>query len=210
MSLFGTVLADLIFFMVREQTCSCSYKMDKSLWQTSSTWSRTFITHANSDSIVMRETQHIKCRLGLFQDSDFAGDLEDSKINIRWTLMHFRKSNICANKLDVEETDITFTQLNRRWGYFSGCWFPHGRNYRAWPLGLRDWSISFLTKPNWQTQGSSAPGNPVAKHHTPHEKPQIQPSTTIWISMTLIRFLPTWDLLIECYAVCLWGQWSCD
>ena len=27
----------------------------------------------------MWKTQHIKCRLGLFQDSDFAGDLEDSK-----------------------------------------------------------------------------------------------------------------------------------
>ena len=30
-------------------------------------------------NIVVRLTQHNKCRLGLFQDSDFAGDLEDSK-----------------------------------------------------------------------------------------------------------------------------------
>ena len=33
---------------------------------------------------------------GLFQDSDFAGDLEDSK-----STMCFRKSYICSNKLDV-------------------------------------------------------------------------------------------------------------
>ena len=45
------------------------------------------------------------------------------KINIRWTLMHFRKSNICANKLYVQETDISLTQLNRSWGSFSGCRF---------------------------------------------------------------------------------------
>ena len=33
-----------------------------------------------------------QCRLGLFQDSDFAGDLEDSKTDIRWTVMHFREA----------------------------------------------------------------------------------------------------------------------
>ena len=35
-----------------------------------------------------------QCRLGLFQDSDFTGDLEDSKIYTRWTLMHFRSQTI--------------------------------------------------------------------------------------------------------------------
>ena len=38
-----------------------------------------------------------QCRLGLFQDSEFAGDLEDSKSNV----MCFRQSHICSNKLDV-------------------------------------------------------------------------------------------------------------
>ena len=33
-----------------------------------------------------------QCRLGLFQDSDFAGDLEDSKSTIRWNIVHFRKA----------------------------------------------------------------------------------------------------------------------
>ena len=41
-----------------------------------------------------------QCRLGLFQDSDFAGDLEDSKSTSGGTL-HFWKSYICSNKLDV-------------------------------------------------------------------------------------------------------------
>ena len=53
-----------------------------------------------------------QCRLGLFQDSDFAGDLEDSKSTSGGT-MCFRQSHICSNKLDVQETDVSFSQLNR-------------------------------------------------------------------------------------------------
>ena len=100
------------------------------------------------------------------------------KINIRWTLAHFRKSNIWANKLDVQETDISLTQLNRSWTYFSGCRFTHGRNSSAWSLGLSDWNISFLTKPNQQIQRSGVTGKPVAWH--------LQPSTTILIWVMLI------------------------
>ena len=42
-----------------------------------------------------------QCRLGLFQDSDFAGDLEDSKSTSGGTLCIFWKSYICSDKLDV-------------------------------------------------------------------------------------------------------------
>ena len=42
-----------------------------------------------------------QCRVGLFQDSDFVGDLEDSKSYIKWNIVHFWKSYICSNKLDV-------------------------------------------------------------------------------------------------------------
>ena len=42
-----------------------------------------------------------QCRLGLFQGSDFAGDLEDSKSTSGGTFMCIWKSYICSNKLDV-------------------------------------------------------------------------------------------------------------
>ena len=38
-----------------------------------------FIILVNTNNIVMWEILPKQCRLGLFQDSDFAGDLEDSK-----------------------------------------------------------------------------------------------------------------------------------
>ena len=40
---------------------------------------RTFITRVITDNIAMWVITAQHCRLGLFQDSDFAGDLEDSK-----------------------------------------------------------------------------------------------------------------------------------
>ena len=42
-----------------------------------------------------------QCRLGLFQDSDFAGDLWHSKIHFWRDIMCFWKSHNCTNKLDV-------------------------------------------------------------------------------------------------------------
>ena len=53
-----------------------------------------------------------QCRLGLFQDSDFAGDLEDSKSTSGGTLCIFG-SHICSDKLDVQETNYHFAQFNK-------------------------------------------------------------------------------------------------
>ena len=41
--------------------------------------SLTLIAQVNTGNVVMWENTAQHCRLGLFQDSDFAGDLEDSK-----------------------------------------------------------------------------------------------------------------------------------
>ena len=50
-----------------------------------------------------------QCILGLFQDSDFAGDLRRLKINIGRNLVHVWKSHVRANKLDVQERDFSFS-----------------------------------------------------------------------------------------------------
>ena len=42
-----------------------------------------------------------QCRLGLFQDSDFAGDLEDSKSTSGGTLCIIGKPYFCSKQLDV-------------------------------------------------------------------------------------------------------------
>ena len=52
-----------------------------------------------------------QCRLVLCQDSDFAGDLEDSKSTSERILCIFAESYICTNKWDVQETNLSFTQF---------------------------------------------------------------------------------------------------
>ena len=52
-------------------------------------WYLTSITHMNINSIVMWGKTAKQCRLGLLQDSDFAGDLEDSKSTSGGTLCIF-------------------------------------------------------------------------------------------------------------------------
>ena len=47
-------------------------------------------------------------RLGLFQDSDFAGDLEDPK-STSGVFCAFWQSHIRSHKLDVQETNVSFT-----------------------------------------------------------------------------------------------------
>ena len=54
-----------------------------------------------------------QCRLGLFQDSDFCGRSGRFKIHFWRNIMYFWKPHICSNKLDVQETNISFSQFNR-------------------------------------------------------------------------------------------------
>ena len=76
--------------------------------------------HVITNNSVMWETLQ-KIRLGLFQDSDFAGDLEDSK-----STPGGRKIYVCSNQLDVQETNFSFAQFNRIRDHFQG-WtvYPH-------------------------------------------------------------------------------------
>ena len=48
----------------------------------------------------------------LFQDSDFAGDPEDSKSSSVGTSCVFGSHTVCSKKLDVEETNFSFSQFN--------------------------------------------------------------------------------------------------
>ena len=92
-----------------------------------------------------------QCKFGLFQDSDFAGDLEDSTSTSGGVLCIFG-SHVCANKLDVQETDFSFTQFYRSRNHFSRCRFDVWTVFTAHSLGIGGWSILFRTEQNRWTQ----------------------------------------------------------
>ena len=61
-----------------------------------------------------------QCRLGLFQDSDFAGDLEDSKSTSWGTLCVFGSHTFVPISWMCQETNCRFAQLNRIWNHLFG------------------------------------------------------------------------------------------
>ena len=73
------------------------------------------------NSIVYVGNSAKKCRLDPFQDSDFAGELEDSKSTSGGTIVRFWKSYICSNKLECARNKLPFSQqFNRIWDYLFG------------------------------------------------------------------------------------------
>ena len=95
--------------------------------------------------------------------------------------------------------------------------FTHGRNSRAWSLGLSDWSISFVTKPNKQIQRDGA-GKPATQqtikntHQFPNKDSKF--STMILCYPMSILFLQKWILLnlVRCCTLLKimkrWSRWS--
>ena len=67
------------------------------------------------------------CRLVLFQDSVFAGDLQDSNQQQAF-FVHLWKSNICTHQLDLQEADVSISQLKRITDHIVVCLFAYGSN----------------------------------------------------------------------------------
>ena len=63
--------------------------------------------------------------------------------------MHFQKSYICSNELDVQETNCCFSQLNRIRNHLFGRWIEIGRDSGLWDLivCVLGNTIQFLERP---------------------------------------------------------------
>ena len=57
------------------------------------------------------------------------------KIHFWRNIVRFRKSYICSNKLDVPETNISFSQFNRIWNHLVGHWTEIGWFARSGTVG---------------------------------------------------------------------------
>ena len=76
-----------------------------------------------------------QCRLGLFQDSDFAGDLEDSKSRPGGTLCVFGSHTFFPTSWMCKKQNFSFTQFNRIRNHFFGCRIEVGWYSRPWSMG---------------------------------------------------------------------------
>ena len=67
-----------------------------------------------------------QCRLGLFQDSDFAGDLEDSTSTSGGTLCIFGSHTFVPISWMCKKQTSVFAQFNRIRNHFLGCRIEDG------------------------------------------------------------------------------------
>ena len=108
-----------------------------------------------------------QCRLGLFQDSDFARDLEDSKSTSGGTLCIFGShtfvpmSSMCKKQTSVShsstESEISLWKLDWGWTVLPA-------------LDLWDLIVSVLGNVSRVSDGSGKPESDVHKHHKSHNK----------------------------------------
>ena len=146
--------------------------MDRSVRQTFSS----FISYIHHTSgyrqycPVGNTAQH--CRLGLFQDPDFAGDLEDSNFNLGRKLMYLWKSNIRPHLLDVQETNVSISQFYSIRNNFVGCWFKDVRATSGLRidglLALYLWDV--VLKVLRSSNSTKTPTNPVAGNSSRNQK----------------------------------------
>ena len=151
MSVFGSYW-ETWYFIVCEQTCSCGHQMDKILWQTLGAFDLVHSSYKWTPTILLSGKHSTTMQTWVVSRLWFCRISRRLNINIKRSSVHFWESHVCANKLDVQETNISFTQFNRIWNHFSRCRFSHGRHSRSHSLGFGDWSVSFRAEQNRWTQ----------------------------------------------------------
>ena len=108
-----------------------------------------------------------QCRLGLFQDSDFAGDLEDSKSTSGGTLCIFGShtfvpiSWMCKKQTAVSHSSTESEIISLHTGL---------RSDGLPALELWDLIVSVLGNVSRVSDGSGQPDSDVHKRHKPHKK----------------------------------------
>ena len=151
MSVFGSYW-ETWCFVVCEQTCSCGHKMDKILWQTLGAFDLVHSSYKWIPAMLLCGKRSTTLQIRIVSRLWFCRRTGGLEVNIRMNSVYFRKSHVCANKMDVQETDFSFTQFHRSWNHFSRCRFTQRRYSRSHSLGFGDWSISFRTEQNRWTQ----------------------------------------------------------
>ena len=127
--------------------------MDTSMWQTTS---QIHFLHSSNKwlSPMLSCGEHgTSLSIRAFPRLRFCRRSWRPEINIRWSLVLFRKQNICTNLLDVQEANLSVSQFHGIWFFFAGCWFVEGRSTFA--LDVWDMVIEVLRT----TQGVPKPSS---------------------------------------------------
>ena len=109
-----------------------------------------------------------QCRLGLFQDSDFAGDLEDSKSTSGGTLCVFGSHTFVPISWMCKKQTCSFSQFNRIRNHLFERWIEIGQDCKL--SNLWDLIVSVLGNVSRVSDRSGKPESDNHKHHKSHNK----------------------------------------
>ena len=132
-------------FMVSHQTCKSSHKVDSSMWQTTSKANFQGSSHESLSSNwhVGYTAQH--CRLGLFQGSNFAGDLEGSKSTQEVSCV-FLETKHLSQWVGCTRNKLLSRTVPQSLKLFSGAWTTYGWIFCSRFLGHCDWGFPYNFK----------------------------------------------------------------
>ena len=164
--------------VVSQQTGTICHEIDSSMWQATGT-----INFLPSD---FRQYRHVgnaaqHCRLELFQDSDFAGDLEDSKSTSGGVLCIFGSWTILPiSWMCKKQTSVTHSStVSEIISLDAGLRMDGSLALDLWDLV---WSLKCSERPKeYQNQPKHAHGKPVLR---PKPHPRLN---KCWIRMWIYR-----------------------
>ena len=142
-----------ILCMVSKKTCTIDPKMDQDLWQTPESFNILHPSPMWIQTVLLCGKYCQTMQTGTVSWLRLCRRSWGFKIYIGWNIVHFWKSYICSDKLDVYETNFSFAQFNRIRNHFLGCRIEVGW-HRIPALDSWDLIVTVLGNTN---QSSKAP-----------------------------------------------------
>ena len=142
-----------------KETVAVSATTRQSMWQALSAFDLMHSSHVNSKKYCQVVNTAQQCGSRLFQDCDFAGDLEDSKSTSGGLLCIFGShtfvpmSRMCKKQTSVSrrstEAEVISLDAGSR---MDGCKFTHGWNSQLLTFGIWLFSFPFFPEPTNNTK----------------------------------------------------------
>ena len=197
-------------FMVCQQSCNSSHKMDSDMWQFIHSSHKWLLT-----KIVMCET-----RLNIVDwvCSKFMTLLATLKtLNQHQGEYYVSLENICSHRLVVQEANVSVSQFHRIGNYFVGCGFANGWYPCSWPFRCGERSVTFLEKhpssSGWSLskRKRSMMKCREVKHAMKSKAPTTAPKRKDTVAEKWMNRL--WTTLWQAqqpFHLYIWRRWRCD
>ena len=121
---------------LRELLVKTCDEMEQGMPQAISQTSQLFSSHRKLQTILSCSQQSKRVQIRRMSRCRLCWRLVRLKINVRWCVVHIRKSHICANLVDMQKTNSRFAQQHRRRNHFIRCWSAYGTHSRIGFVGF--------------------------------------------------------------------------